>query len=97
MPPKALLVTKLWALTPTRASPLGGASGQRRGPGHGPGGPHGQASEAGYHGAAPTARRTHANQAEATDLASVITLANVLRAAFVEKGPIKGEQFRAAS
>jgi hypothetical protein len=44
----------------------------------------------GFHGATPTAQRTNANQAEATDLASAITLANELRAALVEKGIIKG-------
>lgn len=44
----------------------------------------------GFHGATPTVRRANANQAEATDLASVITLANELRAALVEKGLIKG-------
>jgi hypothetical protein len=45
----------------------------------------------GFHGATPVAQRANANQAEATDLASVITLANELRAALVEKGLIKGE------
>jgi hypothetical protein len=44
----------------------------------------------GLHGAAPTVQRANANQAVATDLASVITLANELRAALVEKGAIKG-------
>jgi len=39
---------------------------------------------------APTAQRAGANQAKASDLASVITLANGLRAALVEKGVIKG-------
>jgi hypothetical protein len=48
-------------------------------------------SKVGFHGSAPTAQRANANQAEATDLASVITLANELRAALVEKGLIKGE------
>ena len=43
-----------------------------------------------FHGAAPTAQRANANQAAATDLATVITLANELRAALVEKGIIKG-------
>lgn len=47
-------------------------------------------SKIGFHGAAPTVQRTNASQAEATDLASVITLANALRAALVEKGLIKG-------
>ena len=47
-------------------------------------------SKIGFHGATPTARRANANQAEATDLASVITLANELRAALVEKGLIRG-------
>jgi len=49
-----------------------------------------EASKIGFHGAAPTAQRANANQAEATDLASVITLANELRAVLVEKGLIKG-------
>jgi len=48
-------------------------------------------SKVGFHGAAPTAQRANANQAVATDLASVITLANELRAALVEKGLIKGQ------
>jgi len=48
-------------------------------------------SKVGFHGATPTAQRANANQAAATDLASVITLANELRAALVEKGLIKGE------
>ncbi|HRK23250.1 MAG TPA: hypothetical protein PLX06_15630, partial [Fimbriimonadaceae bacterium] len=49
------------------------------------------AAKVGFHGAAPTAQRANADQAVATDLASVITLANELRAALVEKGLIKGE------
>jgi hypothetical protein len=44
----------------------------------------------GFHGATPIAQRANANQAEATDLASVIALANELRASLVEKGMIKG-------
>jgi hypothetical protein len=44
----------------------------------------------GFHGAAPTVQRANADQATATDLASVITLANELQAAFVEKGLVKG-------
>jgi len=51
----------------------------------------GTTSKVGFHGAAPTAQRANANQAVATDLASVITLANELRAALVEKGLIKGQ------
>jgi hypothetical protein len=47
-------------------------------------------SKVGFHGATPTTQRSNADQAEATDLASVITLANELRAALVEKGLIKG-------
>jgi len=47
-------------------------------------------SKVGFHGATPTAQRANANQAAATDLATVITLANELRAALVEKGVIKG-------
>ena len=43
----------------------------------------------GFHCAAPTARRANADQAEATDLASVITVANGLRAALVEMGYIR--------
>ena len=38
----------------------------------------------------PNAQRANANRAAATDLASVITLANELRAVLVEKGIIKG-------
>lgn len=48
------------------------------------------AAKVGFHGALPTAQRANANQAAATDLASVITLANELRAALVEKGLMKG-------
>ncbi len=44
----------------------------------------------GIHGATPTAQRASADQAVATDLASVITLTNELRAALVEKGLIRG-------
>jgi hypothetical protein len=51
----------------------------------------GTSSKIGFHGATPTAQRSNANHSEATDLASVITLANELRAALVEKGMIKGE------
>jgi len=51
----------------------------------------GASSKVGFHGAVPTAQRANANQAAATDLASVTTLANELRAALVEKGLIKGE------
>jgi hypothetical protein len=47
-------------------------------------------SKVGFHGATPTTQRANADQAEATDLASVITLANELRAALVEKGLVKG-------
>lgn len=47
-------------------------------------------SKVGFHGAAPTAQRASADQAVATDLASVITLANELRATLVEKGLIQG-------
>ena len=50
----------------------------------------GMFSKIGFHGAAPTTQRANANQAAATDLASVITLAIELRAALVEKGLIKG-------
>ncbi len=50
----------------------------------------GTSSMVGFHGAKPTAQRPNANQAAATDLASVITLADELRAALVEKGLIKG-------
>ncbi|MGE0646265.1 MAG: hypothetical protein AB7P24_21655 [Nitrospira sp.] len=48
------------------------------------------ASKVGFHGAAPTPQRANADQAAATDLASVITLANELRAALVEEGIIRG-------
>jgi hypothetical protein len=47
-------------------------------------------SKVGFHGAAPTVQRANVNQAPATDLATVITLANELRVALVEKGLIKG-------
>ncbi len=50
----------------------------------------GTSSKVGFHGSTPTAQRANANQAAATDLDSVITLANELRAALVEKGLIKG-------
>jgi hypothetical protein len=50
----------------------------------------GASSTVGFHGAGPTTQRANANQAVATDLASVIILANELRAALVEKGVIKG-------
>lgn len=48
-------------------------------------------AKVGFHGATPTVQRANAAQAEATDLASVIALANELRAALLEKGLIKGE------
>jgi hypothetical protein len=48
-------------------------------------------SMVGFHGAPPTVQRANANQAAATDLASVITLANEMRAALIEKGLIRGE------
>lgn len=48
-------------------------------------------SNVGFHDAPPTAQRASADQAVTTDLASVIILANELRAALVEKGLIKGE------
>lgn len=51
----------------------------------------GTSSKVGFHGAAPTGQRANANQAVATDLATVITLANELRVALVEKGLIRGE------
>ena len=47
-------------------------------------------AKVGFHGATPTAQRANANQTAATDLATVLTLANELRAALVEKGIIKG-------
>ena len=50
----------------------------------------GASSKVGFHGATPTTQRANANQAEATDLASVIILANELRIALVEKGIIEG-------
>lgn len=50
----------------------------------------GASSKVGFHGATPTLQRAGAAQSAATDLASVITLANELRAALVEKGMIKG-------
>ena len=50
----------------------------------------GASSKVGFHGATPTAQRANANQAAATDLASVITLASELRAALIEKGLIEG-------
>ncbi|MGE3313172.1 MAG: hypothetical protein AB7O66_24670 [Limisphaerales bacterium] len=48
-------------------------------------------AKVGFHGAAPTAQRANANQAAATDLASVITLANELRITLMEKGLMEGE------
>ena len=50
----------------------------------------GTSAKMGVHGATPTGQRSGADQAFATDLASVITLANELRAVLVEKGLIKG-------
>ena len=47
-------------------------------------------AKVGFHGSTPTGQRAGADQAVATDLTSVITLANELRAALVEKGLIKG-------
>lgn len=44
----------------------------------------------GFHGVTATAQRASASQAIATDAASVIVLANELRAALVAKGLIKG-------
>jgi hypothetical protein len=38
----------------------------------------------------PTTQRANADQATATDLASVITLVNKMRAALVKKGLIEG-------
>ena len=42
-------------------------------------------AKVGFRGATPTAQRANANQAAATDLATVITLPNELRSAVVEK------------
>ena len=50
----------------------------------------GTSAKVGFRGATPSAQRANANQAAATDLATVIALANELRAALVEKGIIKG-------
>ena len=50
----------------------------------------GTSAKVGFHGAAPVGQRASADQAVATDLASVIVLANELRAVLVEKGLIKG-------
>ncbi|KAB2674468.1 MAG: hypothetical protein DVB31_01955 [Verrucomicrobia bacterium] len=50
----------------------------------------GTAAKVGFHGATPVGQRANTDQAVATDLASVIVLANELRAALVEKGLIKG-------
>lgn len=44
----------------------------------------------GFHGVPTSPQRANANQAAATDLASVIILANELRAALVEKGLMQG-------
>ena len=49
-----------------------------------------RSAKVGFHGATATVQRANANQAAATDLATVITLANELRAALVEKGIIQG-------
>lgn len=48
------------------------------------------ATKVAFHGATPVGQRAGAAQAVATDAASVIVLANELRAALVEKGLIKG-------
>lgn len=45
----------------------------------------GTSSKVGFQGAAPTAQRANANQAAATDLAGIVTLANELPAALVKK------------
>jgi hypothetical protein len=50
----------------------------------------GASAKVGFHGATPIGQRASADQAAASDLASVIVLANELRAALVEKGLIKG-------
>ncbi len=50
----------------------------------------GPTSKVEFHRAAPKSQRANANQAAATDLASVIALANEVRAAPAEKGLIKG-------
>jgi hypothetical protein len=50
----------------------------------------GTSAKVGFYGAAPVNQRASADQAVAADLASVIVLANELRAALVEKGLIKG-------
>lgn len=50
----------------------------------------GTSSKVGFHGAAPTPHRANAALAEASDFVSVITFANELRAALIEKGLIKG-------
>ena len=47
-------------------------------------------AKVGFRGATPTVQRANGSQAAATDLATVIRLANELRAALVEKGIIKG-------
>jgi len=44
----------------------------------------------GFYGTAPTAQRANASQAAATDAATVIVLANELRAAMVAHGLING-------
>ena len=50
----------------------------------------GISSKVALYGATPTPQRANVNQAPATDLASVITLANELRTVLVGKGLIKG-------
>ena len=50
----------------------------------------GPSSQVGIHGATPTSQRASADQAVATDLASVITLTNKPRAALAETGLIRG-------
>ncbi len=47
-------------------------------------------AKVGFHGPTPTVQRANAGQAAAADRATVITLANELPAAVVEKGVIKG-------
>lgn len=49
-------------------------------------------AKVGFHSAMPATQTANAEQAAATDLATVITLANELRAALAEKGTIKGSR-----
>lgn len=50
----------------------------------------GASAEIGFEGAVPPAERVSGSQVAATDLTSVVTLANEMRAALVENGLVNG-------